>query len=77
MKTNIIITIENDKKNPENMDVKYARKDLEKPKTKDESLILSYIEGLVRFTIDNGFAPAQKGNDDGTESSEPEKPVSD
>lgn len=66
MKTKIIIDISKNKKHPENLDITYTRRDLEKPDTKDEALILLYIEGLVRATIDGGFSPAGiKRNEDG------------
>lgn len=67
MKTKLIIDIQNEKKNPANMEVKYTRRDLEAPKNDDEKAILMYIENLVRFTIDNGFVPpvAPKEDTDG------------
>ena len=67
MKTKLIIDISN-KKDPENMEVKYVRRDLETPATKDEEMILKYIETLIRFTIDNGFmSPTTKKDDDNGE----------
>ena len=78
MKTKIVIDISTDKKNPDNMNVQYVRRDLEQPKNKDEELILKYIEGLVRYTIDNGFAPAQrKEEQDGETTAKSEESVSD
>lgn len=68
MKTKIIIDIATDKKHPENMDITYTRRDLKQPENKDEEMILKYIETLVRFTIDNGFAsPITKKEDDNGE----------
>lgn len=64
MKTKLIIDIQNDKKNPENMDITYTRRDLQQPKNDDEKAILMYIENLVRFTIDNGFVPPVKPKED-------------
>ena len=60
MKTKLIIDIQNDKKNPENMNITYTRRDLAQPNNDDEKAILIYIENLVRFTIDNGFVPPKK-----------------
>lgn len=57
MKVKLIIDIE---KKGDQLEVKYTRRDLKAPDSKDDKLIVLYIEGLVRSTIDSGFAPAKK-----------------
>ena len=60
MKTKLTVTVRTDKKDDGLLTVSYGRKDLEKPKNKDEELILTYIQGVIRACIDNGFAPTKK-----------------
>lgn len=62
MKTKLTITIE--KKN-DNLELTYKRKDLVPTETKEEELIVKYIEAVVRTCIDNGFAPTLKAEEDG------------
>ena len=63
MKTKIIIDL---KTNDKDLVVQYRRKDLEKPASVDEEMMIKYIMGVVRVCIDNGFAmPTQKEEKDG------------
>ena len=55
MKSKITITIE---KKDGNLDITYKRKDIVAPDNKDDMVLLAYIGGMIRKTIDNGFAPA-------------------
>lgn len=66
MKMKLTITVE---KTEENLEITYKRKDIEKPESVDDQLLLAYIEGLIRYTIDNGFAPTNlpKEQKDGEE----------
>ena len=73
MKTKLTITIE---KKDGNLELTYDRKDIEKPETTEDSLILKYIETIIRYNIDNGFASPQaqeKEGKDGDTSKEQER----
>lgn len=59
MKSKITIDIRNDKENPEMMNIKVSRKDLLKP-SKDEVILLNYIQHQITMCVNGGFAPAQK-----------------
>ena len=64
MKSKITITIE---KKDGNLDITYKRKDIVAPDNKDDMVLLAYIGGMIRKTIDNGFAPAtqeEKGKEE-------------
>lgn len=67
MKTKLIIDIE---KKGESLEITYTRRDLKQPETKEEKLLLLYIEAQVRATIDGGFAPAKKKESDDGEPAE-------
>ena len=70
MKTKLTILIE---KKDGNLEITYKRKDVEKPETTEEKLILKYIETLIRYNIDNGFAPPiKKEESDGEDIGKPE-----
>ena len=62
MKTKLTILIE---KKGENLEITYERKDLQQPETTEEKLILKYIETIIRYNIDNGFAPQPKTKEEG------------
>lgn len=71
MKIRLTIDIETDKDH-KNLNIEYKRKDIVVPETKEDKLMASYIEHLVRYTIDNGFQkptvetiPDTKGEYDG------------
>ena len=73
MKTKLTITIE---KKDGNLELTYDRKDIEKPETTEDSLILKYIETIIRYNIDNGFASPkaqEKEGKDGDTSKEQER----
>lgn len=67
MKTKLIIDIE---KKGEKLDITYTRRDLKQAETKEEKLILLYIESLVRSTIDGGFTPAKKKEEENGETTD-------
>lgn len=73
MKTKFIIDVE--KKGGE-LEVTYLRRDLKPAQEKEDKLILLYIESLLRSTIDGGFAPGKKREENG-ESVGERKEVSD
>lgn len=55
MKFKLTINVETDAEH-KNLDVTYKRKDIVAPETVEDKLLAKYIESLVRYTIDNGFA---------------------
>lgn len=64
MKTKFIIDVE---KKGDQLEVKYTRRDLKVPDSTDDKLILLYIESLIRSTIDGGFAPGKKKEEENGE----------
>lgn len=60
MKSKFTITVE---KKDGNLDITYKRKDIVAPDNKDDMVLLAYIGGMIRQTIDNGFAPAPKAEE--------------
>lgn len=69
MKSKITVIVE---KKDKNLDITYKRKDIVPPTEKDDIILLSYICGMIRQTIDNGFAPAPK-TEEGKEETDGEK----
>lgn len=63
MKTKLILNIYTDEKDSGQLNVKYQRKDIQAPKTKDEEMLIKYIEMVVRTCVDNGFLPGSKKDD--------------
>lgn len=64
MKFKLTINVETDAEH-QNLNITYKRKDIVPPESVDDKLLAKYIESLVRYTIDNGFAnPTVKGKEE-------------
>lgn len=59
MKTRISILIKDNKKEG-TIDFIYSKKDIEKPKDKDEEVFLISVSQLIRGVLDNGFGFVDK-----------------
>lgn len=64
MKTKFIIDVE---KKGDQLEVTYTRRDLKPAAETNDKLILLYIESLIRSTIDTGFAPGKKKEEENGE----------
>ena len=65
IKTKFTIDVRTSKDGKE-LNLKYNRKDLVKPETQNEKLIIIMLESLIRSVVDNGFTnPTKKEAEDG------------